>query len=340
MNATMTFLLRPAAWAYGHVAARRRQKIGRQARHLPRPVVSVGNITCGGTGKTPTVEMIARDLAGEGVQPAILSRGYGARRPQPASSARDSTAVNDEYAVLAANLPTVPHFQGKERYEQGLRAIESGADVLILDDGFQHVQLKRDLDFVLIDALSPFSNGHVLPAGLLREPLPALESADLFGITRGDLVAPTQLATLKSFLLRRFPGIDRVVLRTRALEWHDGCGAQWPVAALEGRRTLAFCGLGHPEAFRLELERVGLDVMQFLCFRDHHRYTLGDLRKIESMAAKLQVDEVVMTQKDAVKLPARVPFSNWKFLRIAQEVIEGEEIYRGALKRLVLTPIS
>ncbi len=335
MNSTTTLLLRPVAWAYGQVALRRRVRLSQRAKRLSVPVVSVGNITCGGTGKTPTVEMLARDLAERGRRPAILSRGYRASRPRQAIGHEDTAVVNDEFAVLSANVPDVPHLQGKNRVETGHRAVAAGSDVIILDDGFQHVRLGRDLDFVLVDALRPFSNGCVLPAGLLREPLSCLQHADLFGITRSELVSEAQLSTLKTYLQRRFPGIDRVVLRTLPVGWTDGQGASWPTEALVGRTVLAFCGLGHPRAFRLGLEQLGLRVARFLCFRDHHRYTLEDLQRIESIAGRMRVDDVVMTQKDAVKLPAHAPFSDWKFLRIAQDVVEGGEAYERALDRLL-----
>jgi len=323
-------LLAPIAWIYGNVASLRRTYWARRATGLDRPVLSVGNITCGGTGKTPVVEMLVKDLLRLGRHPAVLSRGYGAAT---AAGGAHKSAVNDEYLVLAANVPGLLHLQGADRVARGRDAIGQGADVLVLDDGFQHVRLRRDLDFVLIDALQPFSHGRVLPSGLLREPLEALAQADLFGITRSDQVEARTLSTLSSYLRSRFRGIPQVELVASPIEWATlGGGAALP-EALTGRTALAFCGIGNPESFRRQLESLRVTLRAFVGFRDHHRYTAADIRGLLERALELGVDEVVMTQKDAVKMPITGPTASWRFLRIEARVARGREAYEASLAR-------
>lgn len=327
------------SWVYGRVALLRRRRLEPRARLLPAPVISVGNITCGGTGKTPTAEMIVRHLCELGRRPALLSRGYGRAYARPGVDAAnggpssDRAIGNDEFHVLAANLPGVPHFQGKDRFENGLRAIEAGADALVLDDGFQHFGLRRDLDLVLIDALSPFGGGEVLPAGLLREPLDVLDRADLFGLTRSDLADPLALSTLSAYLRRRWRHTPQVFFRSRAVEWRTLSGETSPIESLGGSGVLAFCAIGNPAAFERQLSSLGVRVADILCFRDHHRYTEGDLDRLHRRALRCGVDTVVMTQKDAVKIPGSEVTGDWRFLVIEQEIARGEEDYREAVQR-------
>ena len=326
-DSALTRALLPLSWVYGEIARLRRTWHTKRSRRLDCPVVSVGNITCGGTGKTPTVEMVVRDLLAAGWKPAILSRGYKAFRSA-------GGLQNDEARVLAANLPGVAHSLGKDRYAAGREAISRGADVLVLDDGFQHARLHRDLDFVLIDAILPFGHGHTLPAGLLREPLGVLSRAHLLGITRSDQVGAVTLSTLRSYLRRRFPGIPQVLLSSRPVEWvRLGGGTESP-EGLRSKQVLAFCGVGNPESFRRQVLSLGLQIAELLCFRDHHQYTAGDLDAIAARAAQVGTDEVVMTQKDAVKIGATEHRARWKYLRIRQEVCEGAEEYLAALAQL------
>ncbi|HVR74325.1 MAG TPA: tetraacyldisaccharide 4'-kinase [Planctomycetota bacterium] len=322
----MARALTPVSWVYGAAALARRRRLARSALSLSRPVVSVGNITCGGTGKTPVVEMIVRDLLVRGRRPAILSRGYGAPGPG---------AGNDELLVLEANLPGVPHLQGKDRREIGLRAIAEGADVLVLDDGFQHVRLHRDLDLVLIDALLPFGHGRVLPAGLLREPLEVLALADLIGITRSDQVDPILLSTLSSYLRNRFPGIPQILVETEPLEWVSLAGAREPAGALRGKPVLAFCGIGNPESFRRQLLSLGIEIRRLVCFRDHRRYTDADVERLSSDARSAGAELVVMTQKDAVKIAPSELTAGWLHLRVSSRIARGAEAYGAALDRVL-----
>jgi tetraacyldisaccharide 4'-kinase len=280
--------------------------------------------------------MVARDVIRLGGKPAILSRGYAAGRRNLAMGSGDGPAErNDEFYVLEANLPEVPHLQGKDRYRIGLEALARGADTIVLDDGFQHTSLARDLDFVLIDAISPFGGGRVLPAGLLREPLEALESAHLLGITRSDQIEPLRLSTLASYLRSRFRGIPQVRLRAQPMAWLALSGGLEPPEALKGRRALAFCGIGNPESFRRQVLALGISLEGMISFRDHHRYTGADLVKIARHAAEIKAEEVITTQKDAVKIPAAGKASSWKYLRIEERIVFGEDEYREALLRVM-----
>jgi tetraacyldisaccharide 4'-kinase len=349
----LTGLLAPFSWLYGGVVTvRRRWRAGRGAR-LPCPVVSVGNLTCGGTGKTPAVEMVLRDLLGMGRRPALLSRGYGGYRNSssaPGSRAEvsggpgeEGAPVNDESLVVAANLPGVPHYLGADRVAGGRRAVRGGADVVVLDDGFQHLRLERDLDIVLVDALRPFDNGRLLPAGLLREPLGAAVNAHLLGITRTELAAPSALRELMLFLARRFPRLPQLLLETVPMGWEELGGELRAPEALRGQPVVAFAGVGNPEAFRGQLRLLGVVILDWLPFRDHHRYRIRDVERLSRRAREAGAAAVVMTQKDAVKLRApelrAVALSPpWLSLKIRQTVRAGQDSYRELLARAVAHP--
>ncbi len=254
------------------------------------PVVSVGNLTAGGTGKTPCVEYIARFYRERGVRPVILSRGYGA-----------ASGPNDEALALEANLPDVPHLQGTDRVELARIAVEElEAELLILDDGFQHRRLRRDMDVVLIDATNPWGHGHLLPRGLLREPRSSLRRADAVVITRCDQSEADSVESRIRELKSNIP----VVRSTHApVEWlrheHDPC----PIETLHGRTVGAFCGVGNPGAFRRTLATIGVDVAAFRTFPDHHPYSRADVDDLRRWTESLPTDAaVVATQKDTVKL--------------------------------------
>jgi tetraacyldisaccharide 4'-kinase len=300
-------------------------------------VVSVGNLTCGGTGKTPVVEMVVRDLLGRGWRPAILSRGY---RAAPGEGSAAGALANDEYHVLRENLPGVPHYQGPRRAETAAVAVSDGADVLVLDDGFQHVALRRDLDIVLLDSTRPFGGGRVLPAGLLREPVGALAHADLIAWTRAELVDPEQLDDLGAWLARRFPVLPQLRLRTRPKAWCELNGAALAPGALAGRRVLGFAGVGNPDAFRRQVLALGVEIAGWVAYRDHHAYRAGDVDELRGRARAVEAESLVMTQKDAVKVRGLVAAAvapgepPWYYLAIEQEVEAGREEYRRALDRL------
>lgn len=292
-------LLAPAA-AYG-LAARARNALYKsgcaRAHRAQVPVISVGNISAGGTGKTPFAAWLARLLVIRRMRPAILSRGYGRHA---------HLGVDDENALLSALAPQVPVVVDPDRVGGARRAVEQhGADVLILDDGFQHRRLARDLDIVLVDALWPFGAGHMLPRGLLREPLSGFGRAGFVVITRANLVPPERLEAITHGLGRRAPGIPTAWcgelpggLRPLGAAVAEAAG---PDLLREGRWG-AFCGVGNPEGFALTLRRAGCDPAFLSVYSDHERYTAAQVRLLLEHAARADCDRVVTTEKDAVKV--------------------------------------
>lgn len=304
----------------------RRHHLSRSAESLPAPVISVGNLTVGGTGKTPVVEMVVRALRDRGRVPAVLSRGYGAEA--------GSEGRNDEFHLLEENVPGLIQVPDPLRVRGGRRALESGADVLVLDDGFQHVRLARDLDLVLIDAVDPFGNGHVLPAGRLRESLDTLELADLFLITRADAVSRDRLGRLRTFLSWRFPSVPRAEVCFPPRAWRSVSGEEEiEVESLAGQRVMAFSGIGHPGAFRAGLERLGLEIAGWRSFPDHHAYSGADVELLEREAARVDAGVLVFTQKDAVKLKRLVRSGDgrWWQLLITAELTRGQATFERLL---------
>jgi tetraacyldisaccharide 4'-kinase len=260
------------------------------------PVVSVGNLTVGGTGKTPCVEYVADFYRQHDVRVAILSRGYG----------NEGGGLNDEGLVLSENLPDVPPLQGADRVTLARTAIdELESEVLVLDDGFQHRRLARDLDVVLIDATCPWGHGYLLPRGLLREPPSNLRRAGAVVLTRCDQVDTDELVTLHRRIEELAPGVPVAETEHRAEDLINE-GSSENLALLRDRRVAAFCGLGNPEAFRRTLCELGAVLTDFLAFRDHHAYTRADVQRLQSWARSQPDDAVVVTtQKDLVKLRLR-----------------------------------
>jgi 3-deoxy-D-manno-octulosonic-acid transferase len=300
----------PLVWALAQLwmaGARRSQRRGRaRRRQLEAPVISVGNISMGGTGKTPCVLRLAAQLKEHGRKPGILTRGYGRQSPEsrlvlPAGSKVPTERTGDE-PQLCVRSGLAPVGIGKDRFETGAALErEFGVDVLLLDDGFQHVQLARAVDIVLIDALSPFGGGGVFPLGRLREPPEGLARADLIVITRSDL---TDLAGAIERQIRRWnPGAPVFRARLRPEAWIDNrTGARYPAAQPPFQRAGAFCGLGNPEAFRRTLVSMGIQLADWLEFDDHHRYLPLELRNIQAQGLAKGVEALVTTGKDAVNL--------------------------------------
>ena len=290
------------------------------------PVVSIGNLTLGGTGKTPCVEWVARHYREKGLQVAILSRGYGG-----------DSGPNDEALVLEENLPDVPHLQGRERAELAGTAVEElDSELLILDDGFQHRRLHRDLDIVLVDATQPLGDGYLFPRGLLREPVSALGRARVVIVTRSDTIgrdpaARNRIATLERRLGRELP---KAVMTPTELLAHDAEAE--PLNTIAGKPVLGFCGVGNPESFRRTLIDLGADVRNFLALPDHHAYTRGDVEELARRAAELPPGGLALTtQKDSVKL--RLADLNGVPLRAARiglRFLGGEAEVAAALDRV------
>ncbi len=256
------------------------------------PVVSVGNLTVGGTGKTPCVEYVARFYREQGLCVAILSRGYGADQ-----------GPNDEALVLEENLPDVPHLQGADRVALAQTAVEElESEVLVLDDGFQHRRLARDLDVVLIDATNPWGHGHLLPRGLLRESPRSLKRAGVVVLTRCDQAPPGEVQKVRDKVARLAPNAAVVETSHRPAELAGEQGSA-ALDRLKSHPVAAFCGIGNPEAFRRTLTDLGANIVDFRTYADHHAYSRDDVEELRRWARALPADALVLTtQKDLVKL--------------------------------------
>ena len=292
------------------------------------PVVSVGNLTVGGTGKTPCVEFIARFFRERERRVCILSRGYGAAQGR-----------NDEALVLEDNLPDVPQLQGADRVELArIAAEELESEVLVLDDGFQHRRLRRDLDIVLIDATCPWGHGYLLPRGLLREPVGGLRRAQVVMMTRCDLVSAERVEEIAAEIGRRAPRADLVQTTHRPSAWVNASRQCVPLTSLQDRPLAAFCGLGNPEAFRQTLAGLGMEVSAWRTFPDHHDYTRQDVDDLRSWARNLPAGAMVAsTQKDLVKIRLdKLADKELWALKIDLHVCVGQE----ALERHLASVVS
>lgn len=277
----------------------RRFDAGRAAVHrLPIPVVSVGNITLGGTGKTPFVEWVARWFSQRGIRVGIVSRGYGAAR-----GGHGIEAQNDEALELERRLPGVPHVQIPDRVEGARRAmLRFGCQAVVLDDAFQHRRLARDLDLCLVDALEPFGYGHVFPRGTLREPVDGLRRADVVVLSRVDLVTAAARRSIRATAARLAPGAAWAEVAYLPQSLVNARGGTAGLAAVAESPVAAFCGVGNPAGFRRTLENLGCRVIAFREFADHYRYTRADIESLIAWADGLDAAAVVCTSKDLVKL--------------------------------------
>jgi tetraacyldisaccharide 4'-kinase len=322
--------LRAASVPYG-LAVRLRNAAYRRgwlhSERVPAAVVSVGNLTAGGTGKTPCVEYVARFYRKLNRRVAVLSRGYGG-----------AGGRNDEALVLEENLPDVPHLQGADRVALARTALaEWKSEVLVLDDGFQHRRLMRDVDLVLIDATAPWGHGCLLPRGLLREPLGSLRRADVLVLTRCDQVPAEQRERLRRTLSRIAPHKPVVETTHRPVELSNSDGESAPLELLREGPAAAFCGIGNPEAFRRSLLDLGARLEDFRVYPDHHAYGRADVEELHRWAGRLPAGAlIVTTQKDAVKLRlSRLGDRPLWWLRIRLCVESGQDALDGCLRSVL-----
>ncbi len=339
----MNRFLVPLSWLYGWVVARRRARLRELPPwRLPVPVISVGNITTGGTGKTEAVAYLCRLLLAHGLKPGILSRGYK-RRSRAATlvvSKGQGPEVSvdeagDEPYLLAQRLPGVALVVGKDRWISGMQAVQAlGCQVLVLDDGFQRRdQLYRDLDIVLVDAADPFGGEALLPAGRLREPVGALAEAGVIIVTRAD---QHRTEALVARLARLAP--EALILNAQHTPANlislDGKKKQSP-EFLANRRVLAVSGIARPEAFEKTLESLGATVTGHFSFADHHWFTDAERKRIFHHAVSLK-SEIVTTSKDAVRLawPADWTVKGWS-LGVAFDIQSGGMKLQARVDKLV-----
>ncbi|MEZ6068224.1 MAG: tetraacyldisaccharide 4'-kinase [Planctomycetaceae bacterium] len=289
------------------------------------PVVSIGNITTGGTGKTPLVAWTVQMLLEQGLLPGILSRGY-----------RDvDGAGNDEKRLLDAICPEVPHIQQPDRVAGAMAAIaKHHCEVLVLDDGFQHRRLARDLDIVLIDAVRPFGYEAVLPRGLLREPLSALGRADAAIITRVDHCGASRLAEIRQ-IIRQHTDASIAEVRFVPTGLVNSSGIARPLLELHSARVGACCAIGNPEGFLRTLTAAGLPppVGCFRTFPDHHHYSTADLDDIARWVEHERIEQLLVTRKDLVKIPHDQlgPAGLWA-IDLTTEFVAGEQPLRDQLR--------
>ncbi|MFV1964483.1 MAG: tetraacyldisaccharide 4'-kinase [Pirellulaceae bacterium] len=328
---TLAFLLRTTLRIlevpYGVAVTCRNRRFDRGRRPIHRvdvPVISVGNITAGGTGKTPMVAWLARWYRQRGVRVTLISRGYRAK----------AGSQNDEALELERQLPDVPHLQNPDRVEAARTAIEElDCQLILLDDAFQHRRLHRDLDVVLIDSLEPFGYGHQLPRGLLREPLSGLARAHVIALSRSDLIDAEQRQRILAEARRYAPEAIFLEMAHRPdslLAWPHH---RWSIETLADQPSVAFCGIGNPEGFRRMLGHLRLNVVAFRVFPDHHRYQRDDLDDLTLWAAENGASTLLCTQKDLVKIQAdRLGQCDLRAVSIGIEILAGRDSLEEVLK--------
>ena len=307
-----------------------------RSESLPRPVISVGNLTVGGSGKTPHVRFLASWMTGLGFRVAVLSRGYGresrgilwvSRGEGPLVSARIG---GDEPVLLAGLLPGVPVLVGESRAEAGRECLRrQKVDVFLLDDGFQHVSLRRVADILLVDGGRGLGNRRTLPLGPLREPAVNARFADALVVTKcAGLAQGEEVAAAVPFPADRPRAFSRLAPRSLV----DRRGGESPLPS-PGEEVVAFCGLARNDQFSATLRESGFIARKFLGYGDHHRYLPAEIDEIASAAGGLPV---LTTEKDLVRLPERLPF-DVKALRVEVEFLAGWDVLSRFLMERVQT---
>ncbi len=322
-------------------------------------VVSIGNLTCGGTGKTPVVEVFAKTLSQKGRKVAILSRGYRSKEhsfttkmkqryfskgkivpPKIVSDGKnlllDSEFAGDEPYMLASNLKDVAVLVGKDRVNSGLYAIdEFKTDTLILDDGFQYLNLKPHINIILVDSTAPFGNHYVLPRGLLREPIKNLRRADYIFLTKSN--GGNHLRHLKDFLKKhnRRAEIIECCHKPQYLEDVYNRGVTKPLDFLKGKKLASVSAIAFPESFESFLKKLGGDLVHRQAFADHHRYVQQEIIDFINKAKDAGAELIVTTEKDAVRFPQLkrldIPIM---FLRIEIDILSGHENFEQCISRI------
>ena len=305
-----------------------------EQRRLPVPVLSVGNLTLGGTGKTPMVIVLVDWLLTQGKRVAILSRGYRRTSTKPYLLVSNGERVlvgpseaGDEPFLMAQRCPGAIVAVGADRYELGSWVLERfPVDCLVLDDGFQHLGLYRDVNLLLVDATDVEGLAALVPSGRLREPLQAAARATAIVITRADVPAQvTEVCRRLQAALGSMPDPIQVVFQPESLV-SVVTGMSQPLSWSRGKTALLCSGVGHAGSFRSLVERIGIRVLDEVVYADHHAYTGQDVDRLSARAVELQAELIVTTEKDACKLAALLQRpDSWWAVRLATCVTSGEE---------------
>jgi tetraacyldisaccharide 4'-kinase len=306
------------------------------SKRLPCPVICVGNITVGGTGKTPLVMALATGLMERGIPVAILSRGYKGNKPSGPLVSDGQTIFlspaesGDEPFLMAQALKGVPILIGKDRFINGHMALQRfGVRGLLLDDGYQHFQLHRDLNILLVDSHIGFGDHHLLPRGILREPLAHLRRAHLFVLTKAE---NTEMCKPLEKVLRQYHPSSLVFHSHYEPRGLVGPKEEWDgLHSAKGKKVLALSGIANPEYFSLLLRKCGMEIVSEAVFPDHHRFTNEDLVSIEERSKG--VDWIVTTEKDMVKLKRfNIDSLRLRALRIEMKIWEEEDFYKKIME--------
>jgi tetraacyldisaccharide 4'-kinase len=290
-------------------------------RLVSTPVISVGNLTVGGTGKTPMVIWLAERLLAQGKRVGILTRGYKGRE-----------GTSDEVEQMKGRLQARVLFGiGKNRYEQALRLEQAGVDILLMDDGFQHLQLARDVNILLLDACHPLTNESLLPAGRLREPLSEMGRADLLVFTRTETSPGTKDAIAK---LNDYP-VFSAATKLIGFRRFGSDNSLVPAEQLGGGPFFSFCGIGNPQAFFKDLKNWGLSLAGTKSFQDHHRYNAADSVEIQTAARSAGAHALLTTEKDAQNLSGIELRDLPTFIAVIELQIANDEAFLDAIQKRV-----
>ncbi|MFH1904097.1 MAG: tetraacyldisaccharide 4'-kinase [bacterium] len=303
-------------------------------RKLSSKVISIGGITLGGVGKTPVVELLVNMLIKKGKKVAVLSRGY--RRVEDSDIKLVSNGkeilcnveeAGDEPYLLAKNLKSTVVFAGKNRYETGKIAEEKlNIDTVVLDDGFQHWRLHRDINIVVINASNPFGNGYIFPRGNLREPYKCLKRADYFIITKTDMIKDAGIIEKRLLDINSSAQVITTIHKPVCLE-HVAGEEHLDIECIKGEKVIALSSLGDPASFENILEHVGAKIVERLRYPDHYWYSKEDMYNIQARQKTLNAKFIITTQKDAVRLQRVETYYNTSLLvlRIEVEIISGSD---------------
>lgn len=292
---------------------------------LPCCVISIGNITVGGTGKTPTAQKMAGIVKAMGYRVVILNRGYRSHWGKEIGVVSNGEKIfmtayeaGDEAYLMAKTLPGIPVIIGKNRAVTGRYAVEKmNAEVIIMDDGYQHWQLERDLDVVLVDTLNMFGNGCVLPRGTLREPLENLSRGNIFLLTKTDQSSKLSRIQLRNTIAKYNAGapvvesIHHPKNFVEIADWYKGISNNYrDLEELRGKNVMVFSAIGNPSSFEQTLSSIGLNILEAVRYPDHHDYGMLEMQYINERASSLNAVAMVATAKDAVKIPTEFIYSD------------------------------